>query len=83
MYMKCGLSPQGKKEIEDVWERRVLRRIFRVIGGYRKLNYEELHNVYFSPNISDQVKGGELGRTCNMHTKFSQKTVNEEITWQT
>jgi hypothetical protein len=39
-----------------VFENRVLRRIFRpkrdeTIGGWRKLHNEELHNVYYSPNI--------------------------------
>jgi hypothetical protein len=37
-------------------ENRALRRIFgpkrnEVIGGWRKLNNEELHNLYSSPNI--------------------------------
>jgi hypothetical protein len=39
-----------------VFENRVLRRIFGpkrdgVIGGFRKLHTEELHNLYFSPSI--------------------------------
>jgi GH43 family beta-xylosidase len=39
-----------------VFENRVLRRIFglkrdEVIGGWRKLHDEELHNLYCSPNI--------------------------------
>jgi hypothetical protein len=45
-----------KEYILRVFENRVLRRIFgpkrdKVIGGWRKLNTEELHNLYFSPNI--------------------------------
>jgi hypothetical protein len=37
-------------------ENRVLRRIFRpkreeVVGGWRKLHYKELHNLYASPNV--------------------------------
>jgi hypothetical protein len=39
-----------------VFENRVLRRIFgpkrdEVTGGWRELHNEELHNLYFSPNI--------------------------------
>jgi hypothetical protein len=38
-----------------VFENRVLRRMFghkgNVTGGWRKLHNEELHNLYFSPNI--------------------------------
>jgi hypothetical protein len=39
-----------------VFENRVLRRIFgpkrdEVIGGWRKLHNEELHNLYSSPGI--------------------------------
>jgi hypothetical protein len=39
-----------------VYENRVLRRIFgakrnEIIGGWRKLHNEELHNFYSSPSI--------------------------------
>jgi hypothetical protein len=44
-----------------VFENRVLRRIFgpkkdEVIGGWRKLHNEELHNLYCSPNIIRIIK---------------------------
>jgi hypothetical protein len=44
-----------------VFENRVLRRIFgprreEVTGEWRKLNNEELHNLYSSPDIIRQVK---------------------------
>jgi hypothetical protein len=44
-----------------VFENRVLRRIFstkrdEVAGGWRKLQNEELHNLYSSPSISRMVK---------------------------
>jgi hypothetical protein len=39
-----------------VFENKVLRRIFGpkrdgVTGGWRKLHYEELHNLYSSPRV--------------------------------
>jgi hypothetical protein len=44
-----------------VFENRVLRRVFgpkreEVAGGWRKLHYEELHNLYASPNIIREIK---------------------------
>jgi hypothetical protein len=44
-----------------VFQNRVLRRIFEpkgdeIIEGWRKLNNEELHNMYFSPNIIRTMK---------------------------
>jgi hypothetical protein len=44
-----------------VFEDRVLRRIFgpkrdEVIGGWRKLHNEELHNLYSSPSIITMIK---------------------------
>jgi hypothetical protein len=44
-----------------VFENRVLRRIFgpkrdRVMGGWRKLPNEELHNLYSSPSIIRNIK---------------------------
>jgi hypothetical protein len=54
-----------------VSENRVLRRIFvpkrdEVTGEWRKLHSEELHNLYFFPNIIMQIKS-RLGGTCGMH----------------
>jgi hypothetical protein len=44
-----------------VFEKKVLRRIFgpkidEVTGDWRKLHNEELHNLYFSPNIIRMIK---------------------------
>jgi hypothetical protein len=48
-----------------VFENSVLRRIFgarrdEVIGGWRKLHNEELHNLYTSPNIIRMIKSRRL-----------------------
>jgi hypothetical protein len=48
-----------------VFENRVLRRIFgpkrdEVTGGWRKLHKDELHNLYFSPNIIRMIKSRRM-----------------------
>jgi hypothetical protein len=48
-----------------VFENRVLRRIFgpkrdEVTGDWRKLHNEELHNLYFSPNIIRIIKSRRM-----------------------
>jgi hypothetical protein len=55
-----------------VFENRVLRRIFgpkrdEVTGEWRKLQYEELHDLYFSPSIIRiiQVEEDEMGGPCS------------------
>jgi hypothetical protein len=50
----------------EVFENRVLRGIFRskrdeVTVGWRKLNNEELHNLYSSPNIIGMIKSRRMG----------------------
>jgi hypothetical protein len=49
-----------------VFENRVLRRIFGtkrdgVMGGWRKLHNEELHNLYSSPSIIRIIKSRRKG----------------------
>jgi hypothetical protein len=49
----------------------VLRRILRlkmdeVMGGYKKLHNEEIHNSYSSPIIRIKNQEG-VGRPCRMH----------------
>jgi hypothetical protein len=44
-----------------LFENRVLRRIYgpkrdELIGGWRKLHDEELHNLHFSPNMVRMIK---------------------------
>jgi hypothetical protein len=48
-----------------VFENRVLRRIFRpkrdeVMGEWRKLHNEELHDLYSSPDVIRQVKSRRM-----------------------
>jgi hypothetical protein len=62
-------NTKGGTYTEDV-ENRVLRRIFgpkrdEVTGDSRKLHNEQLHNLYSSPNIIDQVKEDGMGRACS------------------
>jgi hypothetical protein len=54
-----------------VFENMVLRRIFgrkrdEVTGGWRKLHNEELHNLYFSPNIIRMIKSRRMRWTGNV-----------------
>jgi hypothetical protein len=49
----------------EVFENRVLRRIFRqksdeVTGGWRKLQNVELHNLYSSPSIIRMIKSRRM-----------------------
>jgi hypothetical protein len=48
-----------------VFENRVLKRIFapkreEVVGGWRRLHNEELHNLYTSPNTSGGIKSKRM-----------------------
>jgi hypothetical protein len=48
-----------------VFENRVLRRIFgpkreEVVGGWRRLHNEELHNLYASQNIIRVIKSRSI-----------------------
>jgi hypothetical protein len=40
-----------------------------VIGGWRILHYEELHDMYCTSDtyLSDQIKSDEMGRVCGMY----------------
>jgi hypothetical protein len=61
--------------LTEVFGNRVLRGIFRskwdeIIGGWRKLHYDEVHYLYLlvvKYNQNDQVKEDEMGSTCSTH----------------
>jgi len=57
-----------------VFENRVLRRIFglkrdTVTGEWRKLNIEELNDLYSLPNIvsGDQIEKNKMGGACSTY----------------
>jgi hypothetical protein len=57
-----------------VFDNKVLRRIFglkrnEVMGGWRKLHNEELHNLYCSPSIIRMIKSRRMGRK-GMHIGY-------------
>jgi hypothetical protein len=64
MGMKLGLSLREEHKLR-VFENRILRRIFApkgddVMGVWRKLHNEELHNLWSSPNIIRQIKSRRM-----------------------
>jgi hypothetical protein len=76
-----------------VFENRVLRGIFgpkrnEIIGGWRKLHDEEIHNLYFSPNIIRRIKSrrtrivGHVARIkrIGMHTGFLWEARGKDTT---
>jgi hypothetical protein len=74
MGVKLGLSALRDEHKLRMFENRVLRRIFglrrdEVMGDWRKLHNEELHNFYSSPNIIRMIKHkeNEMGMACSMN----------------
>jgi hypothetical protein len=81
--------------IMRVFENRVLRRIFgrkrvEVIGGWRKLHNEELHNLYSSPSIIRMIKSrwmrwagqaARMGRR-GMHVRYWWESQKERDHWE-
>jgi hypothetical protein len=61
MGVKLGLSHLKEEHRLRVFENSVLRKIFRpkmeeVVGGWRRLHNEDIHNLYDSPNIVKVTK---------------------------
>jgi hypothetical protein len=68
----CGtyFSSLGYEHILQLYENRVLRRIFGpvkeiVTGDWRKLHSDKLHNLYSSPNMKDG-----LDVACSTHREM-------------
>jgi hypothetical protein len=60
MCVKLGLSSQEKDRLR-MSEDRVLRRISgsmreEIVGSWRKLGNQGLHNSYCSPNVTGMIK---------------------------
>jgi hypothetical protein len=73
MGVKLGLWHYRKKHRLKVLEDRMLRKIFEqkrdeIIGSWRKLHKEKLHNLYFSPKIIKMIKLRWEGR--RMRSEF-------------
>jgi hypothetical protein len=87
MSVQLHLSQSGKNIDLRVFRNRVLRRIFgsktqEVVGGWRILHNEDLHNLYISLHIirviqSNRVKWAEdvvcLGEMKNVYKIFVRK----------
>jgi hypothetical protein len=77
-----------------VFENRVLRRIFgpkrdEVMGEWRKLQNQVVHNLYSSPDIIRQVRANEVSGACGTHGRgeksvqsFGGKARRKETTWK-
>jgi hypothetical protein len=79
-----------------VFENCVLRRIFgpkrdEVMGEWKKLHNEELHNLYSSPDIIRQVKSrrmrwaghvAHMGEEIKVYKVFGGKAQRKETTWK-
>jgi hypothetical protein len=68
MAVKHGLLTVREEHKLRVFENRVLRRIFGpkkdgVMGGWRKLHNEELHNLYSSQSIIRIIKSRKMRYT--------------------
>jgi hypothetical protein len=69
-FKTCSLTLREEHRLR-VFENGVLRRIFgpkrdEVTGGWRKLHNEELHNLYFSPNVIRMIKSSKMRWTCHV-----------------
>jgi hypothetical protein len=79
---KCENWPFTLREEhrQKVFENRVLRRIFRskmdeIIGGWRKLHNDELHNFDSSPKIIRMIKSRRTGWTGHVARMGEEKCI--------
>jgi hypothetical protein len=69
-----------------VFENTVLRRIFgpkrdEVIGGWRKLHDEDLHNLYCSPSIIRMIKSRRM-RWARHLARMGRRGVYRGFWWE-
>jgi hypothetical protein len=69
-----------------VFENRALRRIFGpkrndVIGGWRKLHKEELHNLYSSPSIIRMIKSRRMRWAGNV-ARMGRRGMHMRFRWE-
>jgi hypothetical protein len=64
----------------------------KMVGGWRKQHYEELHNLYSSPSIIRmiKIKEDEMDKACSTHEReeecvkdFGGKTRRKQSTGNT
>jgi hypothetical protein len=65
-------------EIKNMFENRILRRIFglkreEVTGGWRKLHNEELHNLYSSPSVIRMIKSRRVRWAWHVARKVKKR----------
>jgi hypothetical protein len=69
-----------------VFENRVLRRIFgpkkdEIVGGWRKLHNEELHNLYSLPDITIMIKSRSMRWTGHV-ARMGRRGMNIGFLWE-
>jgi hypothetical protein len=69
-----------------VFENRVLRRVFGpkrvdVIGGWKELHNEELHNLYCSPSIIRIIESRRM-RWASMYYEWGRRGMHIRFWWE-
>jgi hypothetical protein len=84
-FVWVSLTLRGGHRLR-VFENRVLRRIFRlkrddVIGGWRKLYNEGLHNLYCSPSIIRTIKSRRI-RWAGYVARMGRRVMHVGFWWE-
>jgi hypothetical protein len=69
-----------------VFENRVLRRIFgpkrdEVLGGWRELHNEELHNLYCSPSVIRMIKSKRMRWAAYIARMRKKRNEYSDFAW--